>query len=333
MAVSEKYGVPLELQTTYDILGFPKYELNSYSTVFHLAAMKAVVHLATAAGDASFATAAESAVIKAQTAFDKLEWNGKYYDAASSNCTAGVGCTSPVGLFSDTFNAQVYAYSLGLGPVVANASRMALHQQYVASNLCKQVINGPLVEGGPNGLITLTGRTPGITDWQIWEMASYNHATLALHMGGSAATSLGKYEASATSWSQRINDQWSTAGLKDTAGYPTCTSHYGYHMISWHTPLALSGQQANLQEGNASLTFSPRVPRPFTLPVLLPGVIGLLTADASASVTLSISSVNSLTPLALSHVGVDTATASYAKPVVLRPGMNLTWAYPIAAAL
>ena len=33
------------------------------------------------------------------------------------------------------------------------------------------------------------------------------------------------FKPSATSWSRRINNQWDTAGIKDTSGYGTVTSH------------------------------------------------------------------------------------------------------------
>ena len=33
--------------------------------------------------------------------------------------------------------------------------------------------------------------------------------------------------------------KWNIAGLKDTRGYPTATSHYGMHMAAWHIPLAV----------------------------------------------------------------------------------------------
>ena len=46
-----------------------------------------------------------------------------------------------------------------------------------------------------------------------------------------------------------------TAGIKDTSGYGTVTSHYGMHMVAWHIPLAISGQQADLPR--SSLTFAP----------------------------------------------------------------------------
>ena len=92
------------------------------------------------------------------------------------------------------------------------------------------------------------------------------------------------FEPSATSYSQRINDQWNIAGLKDTGGYPTATSHYGMHMVAWHIPLAISGQQANLP--NSSLVFAPRLSAPYELPVLLPGVWGVLSSAAAGSYSL-----------------------------------------------
>ena len=105
-------------------------------------------------------------------------------------------------------------------------------------------------------------------------MSPPNHATLGIHLGLPVAEMLSVFEPSATSYSRRINDQWNTAGLKDTAGYPTATSHYGMHMVAWHLPLALSQQQANLPNG--TLSFAPRLPAPYSLPVLLPGVLGVL---------------------------------------------------------
>ena len=53
-------------------------------------------------------------------------------------------------------------------------------------------------------------------------------------------------QASVKAWSKVVADQWNTAGISDTDGYPTITSHYGYHMTSWHVPLALIGLNASL---------------------------------------------------------------------------------------
>ena len=52
----------------------------------------------------------------------------------------------------------------------------------------------------------------------IWEGGAPNHATVAIRTGVPPATALEDFRKSATSWSQRINDQWNTAGIKDTDG-------------------------------------------------------------------------------------------------------------------
>eukprot|EP00658_Telonema_sp_P-2_P012197 TRINITY_DN14648_c0_g1_i1.p1 TRINITY_DN14648_c0_g1~~TRINITY_DN14648_c0_g1_i1.p1 ORF type:complete len:256 (+),score=58.98 TRINITY_DN14648_c0_g1_i1:105-770(+) len=145
---------------------------------------------------------------------------------------------------------------------------------------CVQFVDGNPAPGCPNGMVVFTGREQdggGVTgqcDYQVWEMAPPNHATLGIHLGLDVDQMLAVFEPSATSWSQRINNQWDTAGIKDTAGYGTVTSHYGMHIVAWHIPLALTGQTANLQRG--SLMFDPKMSMPFSLPVLLPGVLGTL---------------------------------------------------------
>ena len=53
--------------------------------------------------------------------------------------------------------------------------------------------------------------------------------------------------------------------------YPTVTSHYGFHVVSWHIPLAMSGQLADLsQPTNRSLTFAPTIAAPYVI-VVFPG--------------------------------------------------------------
>ncbi len=53
-----------------------------------------------------------------------------------------------------------------------------------------------------------------------------------------------------------MNDQWAIAGGKFTNGYPSVTSHYGYHMTVWHVLLALNGQQADLTNLHVNGTVS-----------------------------------------------------------------------------
>merc|ERR1719506_2310006 len=129
MDKSKEFGVPLGLETTYDIIGFPRYQLSTYASVFHLLAMRATMELALLSGDDDFAKICEAAWHRGQKAMDKLQWNaqGGHYDAGSSKCTADVGCSEGTGSFADSFYAQVLAYSLGLGELLADPSKLDSH--------------------------------------------------------------------------------------------------------------------------------------------------------------------------------------------------------------
>ena len=293
--MSAAFSVPQGLQTSYDILGFPAYELSAYVSVFHIATMAAGAELATAVGDNAFAHNCTVARDAAKAAFDVLQWNAtkSSYDAGSKGCTKGQGCTTGVGVFADSFYAQVLAYSAGLGLLIAKPERL---EAQLATQLKRGCIhfaigNETAEPGCPNGMVVLTGRaedgdTTGGCDLQVWEMAPPNHASLGIHLGQPVASMLAVFEPSATSWSKRLNNQWDTAGIKDTSGYGTVTSHYGMHMVAWHIPIAISGQQAELHKG--SLTFAPKVKPPYVLPVFMPGVLGTLTATASGEYTLAL---------------------------------------------
>lgn len=311
MNVSATYGVPLKLQTTYDILGFTRYELSSYSSVFHIMAMKAAAELATAAGDGTSAATFSAAAARGTASLDQLQWvnqtqweenttmycpdnyayvgaghspltckaacvgmcNGIFmstvddrgdcytcpndaawayspdytlytkqggavagsWAAASDGCTDKQGCATQHGFFADVLYAQVLAYSAGLGLLVSSEEKLKSHLAAELATNCVHADGEDLARGCDDaGIVILTGRaTPGVTDWQIWEGGAPNHATVAIRSGESPATALSNFKKSATSWSERINDQWNTAGIKDTDGYPTVTSHYGFHMVSW----------------------------------------------------------------------------------------------------
>merc|ERR1719272_755596 len=205
--------------------------------------------------------------------------------AASDDCTDKQGCTKQHGFFGDALYAQVLAYSVGLGPLVSSEDKLKSHLAAELATNCVHAEGNNLAAGCDNaGIVILTGRpSPGVTDWQIWEGGAPNHATVAIRSGESPSTALNNFKKSATSWSERINDQWNTAGIKDTNGYPTVTSHYGFHMVSWHVPLAISGQLADLSSPSArSLTFAPTIPAPYSLPLMLPGVLGTVSAKQDA---------------------------------------------------
>ena len=80
-------------------------------------------------------------------------------------------------------------------------------------------------------------------------------------------------------WRSTLNDQWNIHGLVASNGYgldglPWATSHYSFHLVLWHIPLALSGQRYFAH--NASLTFWPKYPIPFNLPFFTPKAMGTI---------------------------------------------------------
>ena len=233
--VSAAFGLPYRLETTYDLLGFPRFELAAYNSVFHIATLAAAAELADAMGDAAFATHCRTEQAAATAAFDVLQWNASLdgYNAGSNNCTKGVGCLSEgpqatTGVFSDTFYAQVLAFSAGLGTLIAQPSRLLAHlstqlQHNCIHFACANETLCPPLPGCPNGLVALTGpffspaenkhwrATSGAS---IWEMSNPNHASLGIQMGQPVDEMLSVFEGSATSYSRRFNDQcW--VGIRD----------------------------------------------------------------------------------------------------------------------
>ena len=78
-----------------------------------------------------------------------------------------------------------------------------------------------------------------------------------------------------------LKDQWNIHGLTSSEHYgldglPWATSHYSFHLMLWHLPLALSGQQYNAP--NASLTFQPKYEAPYWLSFLTPVALGSIEA-------------------------------------------------------
>ena len=125
---------------------------------------------------------------------------------------------------------------------------------------------------------------------------------------------------------QVLNDQWNTHGIYAADGYgvggkPWITSHYGFHMVFWHLPFALSGQYVDLSNG--TLTFSPVLSIPYALPVLIPNIFGSLSVISSLNdnrlftLSLSIGSL-SLNTLAVYNV-------VYPGSVHLTAGQSVQW--------
>ena len=330
ISTTSTIGVPYQLQTTYDQLRFNDHQASSYSTGFHLLAMRVGQELATAMGDNATYDKCTESLKRVTAAFDEMQWQSDHYAATSDQCSSGKPCGKQVGVFADTFYPQVLAYSNSLGPLV-NESRLSSHQNVVVKENCKY----PDGKGGlipnkcPNGLLTVTGRTSGggktHTDNELWQMINHDYAAIALNLGQGLQDSLAFSKGSALSWSQGVNDQWGTAALSDAAGLPTCINHYGYHMTSWHIPYAMSGQKARLfPAGSASLTFNTQgrfSTGDWSLPVYLAGRLGAISREGGQYIlSLNFGS------LKLKTLSVDgCAYASQSDLVRVAPGQPASW--------
>ena len=81
--------------------------------------------------------------------------------------------------------------------------------------------------------------------------------------------------------------------------------------------MALSGQQADMTV--ATLTFAPRLTAPYSLPVLLPGVVGTVSSPAAGHYELALT----VGSLALNHLAVN--GAAYPHPVTVTPAAPASW--------
>ncbi|XP_031550637.1 uncharacterized protein LOC116288065 [Actinia tenebrosa] len=115
----------------------------------------------------------------------------------------------------------------------------------------------------------------------IWMGASPDWTSMQIHLGIDPYKALEQTKKSLLHYRDHLNDLWNIHGLTAGSGYgldgqPWCTSHYTFHMVLWHIPFALSGQQYSIIE--RSLVFNPRVKVPYALPFFLPYASGTIEA-------------------------------------------------------
>ena len=115
----------------------------------------------------------------------------------------------------------------------------------------------------------------------IWMGASPDWTILQIHLGMGPYKALEQAKKSLLHYRDYLNDLWNIHGLTAGSGYgldgqPWCTSHYTFHMVLWHIPFALSGQQYSIIE--RSLSFNPRVQVPYALPFFVPYASGTIAA-------------------------------------------------------
>ena len=96
-------------------------------------------------------------------------------------------------------------------------------------------------------------------------------------LGVTPRIALHQAEKSLDHYRSTLKDQWNFHGLTSSEHYgvdglPWATSHYTFHLVLWHIPLALSGQL--YYAPTANLTFNPTFEAPYWLPFYTPQAFG-----------------------------------------------------------
>jgi len=115
----------------------------------------------------------------------------------------------------------------------------------------------------------------------IWMGSDSDWTTLNIHLGMEPKESLRQAQKALEHYRTKLNDFWNIHGLTAGQGYgvdgqPWCTSHYSFHLVLWHIPLALSGQQYDAVQQR--LTFEPKIKVPYALPFFTPFASGTVQA-------------------------------------------------------
>lgn len=115
----------------------------------------------------------------------------------------------------------------------------------------------------------------------IWMGSDADWTTMNIHLGMNPTEALRQAEKALEHYRTKLNDFWNIHGLTAGQGYgvdgqPWCTSHYSFHMVLWHIPLALSGQLYTAVE--QKLTFKPKLNVPYALPFFTPFGSGTVQA-------------------------------------------------------
>jgi len=314
LSVSSSFGLPEHLECTYDIPNMSQYPTTTFNSFLHLAVLRACAELALVMNDSTTYNLCYEPYGKAVSQINEMLW---YSDSDETGYfLAYTGGQGEKAIFADALYGQVLAFTYGLGPL------------YNISAMQKHLDSEVRLADTPYGLRMLTGREP-LTNPQdncIWMGGSQDWSVLKLWFGIDAKDALSQSEKSLNHVRETLHDQWNTHGIYGGDGYgiggkPWVTSHYGFHMVLWHLPFALSGQYTNLPKG--VLSFSPKIPTPFVLPVLIPKTLGSISGTQLANGQTSYSLTLSLGSLSLNELSVN--DVKYPGSVTISAGQTIHW--------
>ncbi|CAF3641209.1 unnamed protein product [Rotaria socialis] len=314
LSVSTQLGLPEHLECTYDIPNMSQYPTTTFNSFMHLAALRACMELSYIMNDTVTYGKCSKSFIIAIKQINQLLW---YNDSIDTGYfLAYTGGQGEKAIFTDALYGQVLAFTYGLGPL------------YNISIMKKHLESEVRLADTPYGLRMLTGREPltNPQDNSIWMGASQDWSVLNLWFNMDFNSALIQSEKGLNNVRITLNDQWNIHGLYAADGYgiggkPWITSHYGFHMVLWHLPFAITGQYTDLSRG--ILLFSPKLRPPFILPALIPNTLGsisatpLLNGQSSYTFSLTIGSL-SLNILAINNV-------KHPGSVNLTAGQSVQW--------
>ncbi|CAF2990139.1 unnamed protein product [Rotaria sp. Silwood2] len=241
LSVSSQLGLPEHLECTYDIPNMSQYPTTTFNSFMHLAALRACMELALIMNDTITYNKCYESYFIAVKQINQLLW---YNDSIDTGYfLAYTGGQGEKAIFTDALYGQVLAFTYGLGPL------------YNISIMKKHLESEVRLADTPYGLRMLTGREPltNPQDNSIWIGASQDWSVLNLWFNMDLDSALIQSEKGLNHVRQTLNDQWNTHGLYAGDGYgiggkPWVTSHYGFHMVLWHLPFAITGQYTDLSK-------------------------------------------------------------------------------------
>jgi len=322
MNQSAEFGMPTYMENTYDMLNPWAWELVSYNGFMNLAAMRACEEFALAHNDTNLAKKYAANFVKGRITMESTMWSGSYFRAYNGG----------EWIQSDTLYGQVWAYTLGLGDLV-NTKHMSLHLE-----------SEEKYNDSPYGLVVMadaeqpfnytlpTNPSPypfGDCNWyfypslynSVWMQGSPDWSAINLHLGVNVTRALSQTKKALDHWRVNLRDLWNIHGItgvfEGVDGQPFITSHYGFYMVMWHIPFALSGQLYSAPK--KQLFFDPKFTGDYRLPVLIPNIFGFISKTGN-TFKLEITS-GKITLQQLSVAG-----RMYPKtPITLQTGQFVQW--------
>lgn len=237
---------------TYDI---EFYGPNPLSTIYYLAALRAVEEMATLMDEPQIVTNCRNAFESGSQTMDELLWNGEYYiqkldDVDAYHYQHGIGC------LSDQLLGQLHARILGLGDLLPKehieSAVRAIYDYNFRTNFENHTnYQRTYVLNDESGLLLCSWphggepKFPFVYSDEVWTGIEYQVAAQLIYEGATDE---------ALTIVQAVRDRHD--GIRRNPWNEVeCGHHYARSMSSWALLLALSGAQANVAAGE--ICFNP----------------------------------------------------------------------------